>query len=404
MQPFDYGNVHKFKVSLGILMSASPIGIFWTLGKSSEILEIKEEDIAQLTETAQHAIDQRQSAIDFAQGWPLWGLAVVIVISGVLFVLSGISGWSKMQSVSDESDSIDLDKKKKNIQIGKSSEEEIEQKEQEELAGGTGGSGPSDVGAVVESASVAAELVKPPVANITASSDSENLHEARKGEIGEERKEILDRSVGNDDIKNIPVGCAEARPYTPAIPTRIYERLLADKLRTAYGSHFEITQDAWMKEGSKSKVYFDCLLDPLPGKSFGQLAFELKYIQNPGLSLGNVRSAIMRMAKVGQLLTGGTVYTGRRGRPPIAKVSGIVLCVVEDGGEIIPESERGKIRRISEEIYNSNETLKNPVGAVVISAREFEEISGLEWMDIISNVWSGNAVSILTEGVTQEVF
>lgn len=375
MPPLEYGNLHKFKVSVGVILALSPIFIIWIMTQSSSILEIDRNELDGFTETAQHTIHRRQDLLDYIQGWPMWGAAGVVVLSGAFLIYSGITGWSESQSRIDESEELGVAQRR--AEFGSSPEADTGKIKDHELL--------SEIGVEKERTFDEFGL------DDQNGGDPDTATEKEKGEAEPNQWPVESESSAAGTMESAKKDASETsrRFETARANRKRSEDILSGKLIDSYGDKFKVTRNPWVEFDTNEKLRFDFLLEASESyRTYGDLAFDFRYIYYPKMTLGYWAEPMMTMSIVGMALRSGKVCSGKAGRPVDAKISSIVVYVVDDSGESKYNWERG-FSRLIRRIEEANRVLKNRVGAVFFEASQLDSITSQEFMEIVTEVWSG---------------
>jgi len=101
MPKFEYDNISKFLVSLGIFVLLIPFLFAWTWLKTPFDLTIEKSKIQKLTPLAQQIIHDRQSIIGaFTDLFPYIFVALIVV--GGIIIWFGIHSWKRRQKLLDD--------------------------------------------------------------------------------------------------------------------------------------------------------------------------------------------------------------------------------------------------------------------------------------------------------------
>lgn len=95
MEKLEYDSLHKFLVSLGIVLIALPfVSLIYLL--NADIALISQDEYDQLSQYSQYGLQQREQIMNFIlKALPF--LLVIMFITGVIFVIVGIRNWRKVQ-------------------------------------------------------------------------------------------------------------------------------------------------------------------------------------------------------------------------------------------------------------------------------------------------------------------
>jgi hypothetical protein len=105
MSQFEYTDLNKFFVSIGIFLIGSTFLLPWLFFRENFDLLIKSEDLKTYTETAQNIIIQRQSIVS---AFPIIILILssCTFITGVFFFIKGIIDWIKSERLKRETNKL----------------------------------------------------------------------------------------------------------------------------------------------------------------------------------------------------------------------------------------------------------------------------------------------------------
>lgn len=98
MSQFEYTDINKFYISIGVFLIGLTFLLPWLFFRENFDLLIKAEDLKSYTTTAQHIIIQRQIIVSY---FPI----VILIISscsfvvGILLCIKGIKGWNKTEKL-----------------------------------------------------------------------------------------------------------------------------------------------------------------------------------------------------------------------------------------------------------------------------------------------------------------
>ena len=101
MKPFDFGDLYKFSVSLGLGLIISACALPWLMVRDNPNLRLSKTEIKKLPDTAQKIITTRQNYTKI-----LITLTPVIsplfIVFGIYLIGYGVQNWKKRQSLDDE--------------------------------------------------------------------------------------------------------------------------------------------------------------------------------------------------------------------------------------------------------------------------------------------------------------
>lgn len=111
---FEFGDLYKFVVSLGVVLISLSILAPWLFLKEPFDLFKTQAELAAVTEVARKAILQRQESVAFILRFIPW-FSAVGCISGVAFVYIGLRKWQANQTLLDEQTKIEVELKKQSL-------------------------------------------------------------------------------------------------------------------------------------------------------------------------------------------------------------------------------------------------------------------------------------------------
>lgn len=339
MPNIDYSHLNKFIASMGLILIAMAFIVPWLFSQSTAVLTISEKELDEMTGVSRGAITERQTALATFQDQALPLVSLSLLAVGLLALIVGLVRWNSRQKLRDVDEDYELAAKRGAFE--KATDEEVADKVQEE-----------------------ADREEVPVTPNSL---------ARSG--------------------NLP-GATQPAPQNSSKDRiallRERESELEQKVRRAFNAEFSINKDVRLVSQSGPSMIIDLLLDPIENTSWSQLAIDLRFVRSRMLTM---RSAeiVMRTAIATNDLRGGLVYSGRPGRPAMAKTTALNIFVVEDDEEF---TER-HLFRVREYLRATNVVLKRPIGSVIMTSAKFQEISSDELRDAISTSWkSGDTILI----------
>ncbi len=101
MKQFEYNDLNKFFVSVGIFLIGLTFMLPWLYLREKFDLEVKANDLEEFTEVAQNIIGRRQNIT----GWLSIIVPIISIISfltGAFLTYIGIKGWRKLQIILEE--------------------------------------------------------------------------------------------------------------------------------------------------------------------------------------------------------------------------------------------------------------------------------------------------------------
>ena len=130
---FEFGDLYKFTVSLGVVLITLSIVAPWLFLKEPFDLFRPESEIKVLSEVAQSVIKKRQDTVSFIIQFIPWFSTIGSVV-GLILIFFGLKNWHRNQIHLDEQTRLDVELKKQSLRDATSDEiEEKETAEYEEL-------------------------------------------------------------------------------------------------------------------------------------------------------------------------------------------------------------------------------------------------------------------------------
>ncbi len=101
MSQFEYTDLNKFKVSIGVSLIGLTFLLPWLFFKENFDLLIKTEELKTYTETAQNIVKQRQLIVSY---FPIVILIIILLtfLLGIFLCYKGIIGWNKNERLKRE--------------------------------------------------------------------------------------------------------------------------------------------------------------------------------------------------------------------------------------------------------------------------------------------------------------
>lgn len=105
MSQFEYTDLNKFFVSIGIFLIGLTFLLPWLFFRENFDLLIKTEEFKNLTSTAQQIILQRQTLVSY---FPIsiLGISTISFGFGIFLCIKGINGWSKEEKLKQKSNQL----------------------------------------------------------------------------------------------------------------------------------------------------------------------------------------------------------------------------------------------------------------------------------------------------------
>jgi hypothetical protein len=142
MDQLDYGDYHKFKVSLGVACIIAAFLVPWVFLRESFDLLVEPGQLAKLNESTRALIEYRQYIVqELIRLVPYLSAALLII--GMVLVIRGLQQWKSVQQWSDEEQRLKVQKLEKEIkqmtpvEIQEKAETEVAESESPEVADGS---------------------------------------------------------------------------------------------------------------------------------------------------------------------------------------------------------------------------------------------------------------------------
>lgn len=318
---FEYGQLYKFAVSLGLLLVALALAVPWLILRDAGPLLIPREDLQQLTPLAQKVIQEKQSQYRFVID-NYWYVSAILGALGSVVAVYGVSKWAERQKVANDLEDTQRDTAR--AQFRQLSPEETEEKltrESEEV-----------LDSETEDVLAGEADTGPPSQDPHATPDSET----RQSEIGKIRQSL-----------------------------EMVESLVAVALQRAFSKTHDVKRDVRVHLPSGSSLEID---DVLVAKSSEDLsiAVDIRYTRSMsgGDSIGprlvglrhRITDALPRAARAARAVS--EIAPGR--------AAGLVLFVVDDP---LPANALGSMDRWTDEFRG---LFTIPVGTLVLTRADLE--------------------------------
>ncbi|WP_146079024.1 hypothetical protein [Pseudoclavibacter sp. RFBA6] len=350
MPNFEYGNLYKFVASIAALLLVAAVVGPWLFYQSMGSFLVSSEEIAALTPTAAQALLDRQASIsDFQRRIPY--ISALMAFSGVALLVWSLIEWRKGQNRLDDKAQTDLEFQR--AQLRSLTPEEAETKRESEVDEDELNSS-QDTSASATAESPLERHAPTPAPNAGSPSSATPT---TTGSAPEFRRE--------DRIKLL----------------KSLEDSFNDAVSTAYSQKFDVERDVKVTSGAGSGAMFDIALEPREAQ-WGQLGLNLKIAMPQTLRM-RLPQDMVNMAIATQGLQVGRAYTGLRGNPPQAAVSGVLVYLFEE------EKVRRRYGPVADRVALINRVLTRPIGVLIMSTRAFEELSWLQLRDQITKLWVG---------------
>lgn len=129
---FEFGDLYKFTVSLGVVLITLSIMAPWLFLKEPFDLFRPASEISALSEVAKSAVVKRQNTVSFIVEFIPW-FSSIGSIAGFIFICLGLKNWYINQVHIDEQTRLDVEIKKQSLRDA--TKDEIEEKETAEYEG-----------------------------------------------------------------------------------------------------------------------------------------------------------------------------------------------------------------------------------------------------------------------------
>jgi hypothetical protein len=126
---FEFGDLYKFIVSLGVVLITISILAPWMFLKEPFDLFRPESEINALSDVAKGVVIKRQYAVSFIVSFIPWFSSIGSTV-GLIFIFLGLKNWRKNQINLDEQTRLDVEIKKQSLRDA--TKDEIEEKETSE--------------------------------------------------------------------------------------------------------------------------------------------------------------------------------------------------------------------------------------------------------------------------------
>lgn len=126
---FEFGDLYKFIVSLGVVLITLSILAPWMFLREPFDLFRPESEINALSDVAKAVVIKRQYAVSFIVSFIPWFSSIGSAI-GMIFIFLGLKNWRKNQLHLDEQTRLDVEIKKQSLRDA--TKDEIEEKETSE--------------------------------------------------------------------------------------------------------------------------------------------------------------------------------------------------------------------------------------------------------------------------------
>jgi hypothetical protein len=108
MNQFEYNDLDKFYVSIGVFLIGLTFLLPWLFFRESFDLQIKFSDLNTYTDTAQHILKQRQAISSWFSIIVLIGSSLSLIL-GLILSLIGIKGWNRLHQYNKQMDLLKME-------------------------------------------------------------------------------------------------------------------------------------------------------------------------------------------------------------------------------------------------------------------------------------------------------
>lgn len=363
MPNFEYGNLYKFVASIAALLLVAAVVGPWLFYQSMGSFLVSSEEIAALTPTAAQALLDRQASIsDLQRRIPY--ISALMAFSGVALLVWSLIEWRKGQDRLDDKEQTDLEVQR--AQLRSLTPEEAKSKRESEV-------------------------------DEDELSLSQDTSASATGESSREHHTPTPVPSAGSPSSATPAtndSALESRRENRIKLLKSLEDSFNDAVSTAYSQKFDVERDVRVTSGPGSGATFDIALEPREAQ-WGQLGLDLKVAMPQTLRM-RLSQDMVNMAIATQGLQVGRAYTGLRGNPPQATISGVLVYLFEE------EEVRRRYRPVADRVALINRVLTRPIGVLVMSTRAFEELSWLQLRDQITKLWVGRRECIEYEPVPHD--
>ncbi|QYI99174.1 hypothetical protein K0028_04440 [Curtobacterium flaccumfaciens pv. flaccumfaciens] len=304
----DFGHLYKYISSVGLALLAAAIVLPWFVLQANEPFLIKTSALKQLTSEAQSAIEDRQHLLSEVQGWMLW-ISLLLGLVGIGLIGWGFVGWRRQQRRHEDSEEEDLKRKRLDYRLASPAEVRAEQ---------------------------------------------------RKEEAEESANQEASDAAAQPGKSSAPQGALPAGPT----PRERWDRLRATEtkfnaqLALAFSGEYQVATDVRVVTESGRSVIVDVLAQAADGKAWAPFVVDTAVRMSSNLVHSTVMDRMLRLAFASQPLSGGSLPTGARGRPPAARAHAVLHLVVST------QNVRGR-SIIQKVVTDVNLVLQRPVGVIV---------------------------------------
>lgn len=340
MPPFEYSHPNKFRASIGLALIVSAFSLPIFVLRPEFLSRVTSREIADLPPRVANAIDNQTYMADvFISLWPIFSFTLFCL--GVYNLLIGLRRW---ETLSREQDKLEMEKLRDENKLRRDymNERDWERKLAEETAESLG-------------------LVKEFTPLFTHPPSRTNGH----------------GGLYTHSFETAPDENTRAQQLTTGARISKVEQLIGRQLRNAFSSEYVVRPGVKMSVGTGRVHYLDFNLQPPEDSSRVELAVEVKYIQDYRNMVQSYSDFLQPLFKnfsdLTPALKNGTVYTGKRGKPPKACANCVVIFVLDQ--DRIPESNwlstTSYLTGLAEHL---NSEVVNPTGTIVVPSQFLEEL------------------------------
>lgn len=321
----EASHLRKYLATLGIGMVAATISLAGLALRLQEDLLVKQDELQQLTPTARETIERRQDYLSVMSIILPW-FVLVGCVAGIALAAYGIRGWSKRQKVADEIEDLQRDKSRTEVRSLTDTErsaridQEVEEAVLQESVLSEGSSEPlhaSEVDPHISSEFPASTTPNPPAPNLAR------------------RREIAASVMG-------------------------FEAELARKINEGFGQTYRVDVGVAAGSGGRQRE-FDAVAFPLLPNENRPIVFEMKYVSHPKNLTQAFANGLQHVASASEIFPDGAIP--------------VVVTIYRDE----PSGDAAALQRVRERARQMANTFKSAPRTLILSAREFEEMTGSEF-------------------------
>lgn len=329
----EFGQLYKFVVSLGLVLMAIAVIGPWAILRDQGALLVTREALDDLTPRAQEVLELKQHHAELiVRAYPV--VALVLLVTGAVVAVWGLTQWWGRQKVADERENVDLAVQKRTLEPQTAAEQE------------------SRLDADVEEAMAA-----------SAPAETEP-----RGRAGNEAPGTVPRT---DETDSARVSSGTPTPARPAASentagsdylafrkkVRSVEALVSSRVAEALGGTHRIDTDVKVRVGEDVRGYADIVALAETDAAAWSLVIDVKFTRKPTKNIGPILND--------SLLNGASVARALNRERSAA----LTVVVVEDG----VDDERAR-RALARALQRIRDLSIVPVGALLISETELQEL------------------------------